>query len=122
LTSSRTYLQKDKLVQRSRQHPFIDSWVLRLGGLPLHLEQENYRDFTTNSTYIKAFGELLEDIHADRGVPLKEAFRETYVTAPPLPMNYVARPEALTALRDALITDGCGRHIALTALKVSAPI
>ena len=66
---------------------------------------------------MKAFGELLEDIHADRGVPLKEAFRETYVTAPPLPMNYVARPEAFTALRDAVITDGCGRHIALTALK-----
>ena len=32
-------------------------------------------------------------------------------------MNFVERPEALTALRDALITDGSGRHIALTALE-----
>ena len=32
-------------------------------------------------------------------------------------MNFVERPEALAALRDALITDGGGRHIALTALE-----
>jgi hypothetical protein len=84
---------------------------------PLHLETKNYRDFTADSTYTKAFAELLEDIHARSGVPLKEAFRVTYVTAPPLPVNFVERPEALTALRDALITDGSGRHIALTALE-----
>jgi WD40 repeat protein len=85
--------------------------------IPLHLEQKNYRDFTTNSNYAKGLAEILEDIRAHKGVPLKEEFRETYVTAPPLPMNYVARPEALATLRDALITDGSGRHIALTALE-----
>ena len=85
--------------------------------IPLHLETKNYRDFTTNSTYTKAFAELLEDVRAGNGVPLKEAFRQTYVTAPPLPVNFVERPETLSALRDALITDGNGRHIALTALE-----
>ena len=44
-------------------------------------------------------------------------FRQTYVTVPPLPVNFVERPEALSALRDALITDDSGRHIALTALE-----
>ena len=43
--------------------------------IPLHLEQKNYRDFTTDSTYTKAFAELLEDIHARSGIPLKEEFR-----------------------------------------------
>ena len=85
--------------------------------IPLHLETKNYRDFTADTTYTEAFAKLLEDIHARSGVPLKEAFRQTYVTAPPLPVNFVERPEALTALRDALITDGGGRHIALTALE-----
>jgi hypothetical protein len=118
LTSSRTYLRKISSFSAAG-----NTHLLTPGSYASELCRCIwYRDFTTNSTYIKAFGELIEDIHADRGVPLKEAFRETYVTAPPLPMNYVARPEALTALRDALIADGCARHIALTALKVSAPI
>ena len=34
-----------------------------------------------------------------------------------MPVNFVERPEALAALRDALITDDGGRHIALTALQ-----
>ena len=85
--------------------------------IPLHLEQKNYRNFAADATYTKVFAELLEDIDSRSGIPLKEAFRQTYVTVPPLPMNYVVRPEALTALRDALITDGGGRHVALTALK-----
>jgi WD40 repeat protein len=85
--------------------------------IPLHLETKNYRDFTADNTYTEAFRQLLEDIYARSGILLKEAFRQTYVTAPPLPMNYVVRPEALRALRDTLITDGSGRHIALTALE-----
>src|ERR1019366_9893799 len=38
-------------------------------------------------------------------------------TVPPLPVNFVDRPEELAGLRDALFTDEGGRHIALTALE-----
>jgi WD40 repeat protein len=86
--------------------------------IPLHLESKNYRDFTVDSRYAQAFTELLADLHARNGIVLKPEFRETsYVTVPPLPVNFVERPEALAALRDALITDDGGRHIALTALQ-----
>lgn len=45
-------------------------------------------------------------------------YRSTpYNTVPALPLNYVKRASELRALRDALITDGEGRHIALTALR-----
>src|SRR5271157_1535473 len=67
----------------------------------LHLEAKNYRDFTADSHYAQAFTELLADLHARNGIALKPEFRETsYVTVPPLPINFVERPEALTALRD----------------------
>jgi hypothetical protein len=85
--------------------------------VPLHLEAKNYRDFTTSSSYAKAFDELLGDLHARNGIEIKKEFRQTYVTAPPLPVNYVERPEALAALRNSLMTDDGGRQIALTALE-----
>ena len=86
--------------------------------VPLHLEAKNYRDFTVDSRYPQAFTELLADLHARNGIELKPEFRKTaYNTVPPLPANYVERPESLAALRDALITDDGSRQIALTALK-----
>ncbi len=86
--------------------------------VPLHLEARNYRDFTVESRYPLAFTELLADLHARNGVELKPEFRKTrYNTVPPLPANFIARPEALAALRDALITDDGSSQIALTALK-----
>ena len=86
--------------------------------VPLHLEAKNYRDFTIETRYPQAFTDLLADLHARNGIELRPEFRKTrYNTVPPLPVNFVARPESLAALRDALITDGGGRHIALTALK-----
>jgi hypothetical protein len=86
--------------------------------IPLHLEAKNYRDFTGAKPYAAEFSLLLEDIRLGRNaVPLRVKFRTTYVTAPPLPRNYVERPEALANLRNALITDGSGSSIALTALE-----
>jgi NB-ARC domain/TIR domain len=85
--------------------------------VPLHLEAKDYRDFTTSNSYAKAFNELLGDLHVRNGIKLKKEFRQTYVTAPPLPVNYVERPEALAALRNSLITADGGRQIALTALQ-----
>jgi hypothetical protein len=89
----------------------------RGADIPLHLEAKNCRDFTAPSMQEVRFKELLQDIRGRQGVELKEEYRQTYVTAPPLPDNFVNRPDALEALRNALITDGESRHIALTALN-----
>jgi WD40 repeat protein len=86
----------------------------RGADVPLHLEAKHYRDFTR--PYDEEFALLLADIGAGAGVELKPEYRETYVTAPPLPIHYVERTEALDALRNAVITDDGARHIALTAL------
>ena len=85
--------------------------------VPLHLEGKNYRDLAAN--YAGAFAELLDDIANRRSlVTLPAKYQHTpYNTVPPLPPNYVERASELRALRDALITDGEGRHIALTALR-----
>src|SRR5271157_3233327 len=40
--------------------------------IPLHLETKEYRDFGTNKDYEKAFAELLNDIHARRGITLED--------------------------------------------------
>ena len=83
--------------------------------IPLYLESKNYRDFSTTDAYCHSWPDLLKDIQSTNGVALRPEYRQTYVTAPPIPPNFVERPEALKALRNALITDGVGRNIALTA-------
>jgi hypothetical protein len=85
---------------------------------PLHLETKNYRDFTRREDYGARFHELLQDMQTGKDtVVLKEHYRQTrYDTVPPLPRNYVERPEALVNLRNALITEDAGPSIALTAL------
>lgn len=90
----------------------------RDADVPLHLEGENYRDFTTDTSYGPALKQLLGDLHAHKGISLKPEFRATnYDTVPPLPVNFVERPSEIAALRDALIGDDGGRHIALRALQ-----
>src|SRR3989475_1716671 len=86
--------------------------------VPLHLETKNYRDFTDAKSYTAQFRPLINDIRTGKGaVPLPEKYRTTYVTAPPLPRNYVERTDAVSNLRNALITDDPGPSIALTALR-----
>src|SRR5262249_45425482 len=82
-----------------RKHKCVIPLLAQRGtDIPLHLEAENYRDFTTEASYAEAFELLLSDLNAGKGILLKEKFQETYVTAPPLPVNFVERPEAATAL------------------------
>jgi hypothetical protein len=50
-------------------------------------------------------------------VVLKPEFRQTYVTAPPLPRNCLPRPDALEGLRNALLSEDPDPSIALTALR-----
>jgi WD40 repeat protein len=90
----------------------------RGSDVPLHLEAKQYRDFTGAKPYAAQFKLLLEDIRLGRNaVALRPEFRTTYVTAPPLPRNYVERPDALARLRNAVVTDSPGPSIALTALE-----
>jgi hypothetical protein len=84
--------------------------------VPLHLEAKQYVSFTGPTGYQQQFKKLLTSIGKRAGVFLKPEYRNTYVTAPPLPINFVERPAELAALRNALIADGGGRHVALTAL------
>ncbi|MBV8808774.1 MAG: TIR domain-containing protein, partial [Acidobacteriaceae bacterium] len=84
--------------------------------IALHLETKNYRDFA-GGAYQERFAELLNDIAHRNGIALKPEYRETYITAPPFPPNYVERPQELIALRNAVITENGGRAIALTALQ-----
>jgi WD40 repeat protein len=79
--------------------------------IPLHLETRNYR----KPTQLKL---ILQDIQNRKsGVTLRTEFRETYVTAPPLPRNYVERPEEIDRLRQVLIMDEPGPSVAVTALR-----
>jgi WD40 repeat protein len=89
---------------------------------PLHLESRNYRDFSNELTYHEQFPKLLEDIKQRTGVPLVHEYRQTYVTVPPLPTNYVERRRELEALRNAVLSDSSARRVALTALKGMAGI
>lgn len=85
---------------------------------PLHLEPRQYLDFTRRRQYPDAFQELLADLRQPpRRVELEPRFRATYVTAPPLPPNYVERPEVLASLRARLIRDGDALPIGITALR-----
>ncbi len=50
---------------------------------PIHLETDNYRDFTGSVPYEDQFQILLEDLGKGRGgASLKREFLSTYVTAP----------------------------------------
>jgi hypothetical protein len=84
--------------------------------VPLHFEAKNYRDFSDSAAYSQRFQTLLQDIQAGNGVALKEEFRHTYITAPPLPENFVPRPEALAELRNAVLRERVSSNLPLTAL------
>jgi len=82
--------------------------------IPLYLEPKNWRK------YPEQWRDLLGDIERRNGAVLPERYRETpatYITAPPMVANYIDRPEAIRALRDALFAANGHRAIALTALE-----
>jgi hypothetical protein len=85
--------------------------------IPLHLETRQYLDFTGLKAYDRQLGQLFEAIRTgSHAVVPTERVRSTYVTAPPLPRNYIDRPLALTNLRNAVILDEPGPSVALVAL------
>jgi WD40 repeat protein len=84
---------------------------------PLHLEHLHYRDLSDDERYLEKFKVLLLDVSGGTPVPLPDTFRQTYVTAPKLPPNFIPRPEELADLRRAVIGDGTAATTALTALR-----
>jgi WD40 repeat protein len=94
--------------------------VLAVPGtdLPLELEGRVWRDFTDVKRYQGEVTLLLNDIlhpGADGAIP--ERLRRTYVTAPALPAQYIARHDALAALRASLISDATRPGVGLSALQ-----
>ena len=86
--------------------------------IPLHLETKNYRDLTGAKPRTSQLRLLLQDIQKGKaGIGLRQEFRETYVTAPPLPRNYVERSEEIERLRQVVVADEPGPSVAVTALK-----
>jgi len=86
---------------------------------PLYLYARQYRDFTEDTNYVERLGELLADLRGDSTATLPDTYRKsrvTYLTAPPRVANYLERPEAVRALRDAIFTEDHRQPIALTAL------
>ena len=86
---------------------------------PVYLYARQYRDFTDDANYAACLAELLADIRGDATATLPDTYRKTrvtYLTAPPRVANYLERPEALHALRDALFAEDHRQPIALTAL------
>jgi WD40 repeat protein len=103
-------LRKDKLV--------IPLLAKTAFDIPLHLEPCNFRDFTGVMPYDTQLHVLLEDLRESRdGANLKAEYRCTYVTAPPLPLNFVARPEEQHDLRQVVMANTDAIGVALTALE-----
>jgi WD40 repeat protein len=86
---------------------------------PIYLYARQFRDFTNQADYPTRLAELLSDIRGDATATLPDKYRKTpikYLTAPPRVANYLERPEALHALRDALFAEDHRQPIALTAV------
>jgi WD40 repeat protein/cellulose biosynthesis protein BcsQ len=86
--------------------------------VPIHFEAAGrYCDFSGTKSYEEEFRRLLADIRSRKGAETKPAYLATVVTAPPLPPNYVERPEVLKSFRIALISGGDSPGVAVTALQ-----
>lgn len=83
----------------------------------LRLRELQSLDFSDLTNYAERFQELLESIGQRGGVVAPAAAGPRYNNAPPLPANFVDRPEILTALREALFEEVPNRNIALTTLQ-----
>ncbi len=90
--------------------------------LPIHLEVKHFLDFSDLANYDDTLEALLASIRGREGATISAAFRQTYLTVPPLPANFIDRPLELEALRRSIMSDGANRRIALTALKGMAGI
>src|ERR1017187_1284944 len=91
--------------------------VQRDSRVPLRLYTRQWIDFSDPANYAASLDQLQDSIAKRLGVIAPPATHPRYNNAPPLPDNFVDRPEILTALRNALFQDAPNRNIALTALR-----
>lgn len=84
---------------------------------PLYLEAKIYRDSADGRDYGASYQLLLGDIEGRKGAALPPSYRTTYVSAPPMVVNYIERPDAVRALRDTLFGADGNRAVALTAVE-----
>src|ERR1022692_3503449 len=105
--------------QRSlaKRKPVIPVRVQRDCDVPLPLQTGQHIDFSRDANYPESLHQLLTSIRKNLGVIAPPDTQPRYNNAPPLPDNFVDRPEILTALRNALFQDAPNRNIALTALQ-----
>src|ERR1035438_162048 len=105
--------------QRSlaKRKPVIPVRVQRDCDVPLPLQTRQHIDFSRDANYPESLHQLLTSIRKNLGVIAPPDTQPRYNNAPPLPDNFVDRPEILTALRNALFQDAPNRNIALTALQ-----
>jgi hypothetical protein len=83
---------------------------------PLFLETRQYILSTPLRPYPELRRELIAAISGSETATLATSYRQTYVTAPRLPPNVVARPEALTSLRQMVLKDERLNTIAVAAI------
>ena len=111
--------RSEQLLALDQGNRVIPVLAVKGSDRPIYLYARQYRDFTDDANYAARLGELLADIRGDATATLPETYRKTrvtYLTAPPRVANYLERPEALHALRDALFAEDHRQPIALTAL------
>ena len=94
-------------------------WPPKVPTAPCTSTPANIATLPTTPTTPQASPNSLADIRGDATATLPGAYRKTrvtYLTAPPRVANYLERPAALRALRDALFDEDHRQPIALTAL------
>src|ERR1022692_268353 len=85
--------------------------------VPIRLYTRQWIDFSDQANYAASLDQLQDSIAKRLGVVAQSDTQPRYNNAPPLPDNFVDRPEILTDLRNALFQDAPNRNIALTALQ-----
>ena len=103
--------------QLAKRKLVIPVRIQRDCDVPLPLQTRQYIDFSDPANYDRPFQQLQDSIRQRRGVIALLDTEPRYNNSPPLPDNFVDRPEILTALRNALFQEAPHRNIALTPLQ-----
>ena len=88
---------------------------------PLRLRTRNYRDFSDMVEYDSLLTQLITDFDnpdSDYVLTLlsESKIQESYNDAPPIPKNWIDRPEEYSKLIKAILSEDTDRNVALTAL------
>jgi tetratricopeptide (TPR) repeat protein len=107
----------EQLRSLRRGKPVFPILVQSDADRPLHLETKQFLDFSNALDHAEHLRTLLDDIASGAGASLPAEYRKTYVTVPPLPGNFVPRPEVLESLRLAVMAEGTANNMAVATLR-----